>query len=684
MKQISAILLSLFFVLTFSTAVHSQWVQTKGPYGGIVRCLASNSKYIFIGTYYGVFRSSNNGKNWFRASLGITDNYINSLATIDTFLFASTAFETFRSTNNGASWFKLNNGVLFGTGGMLVSDTVLYSKISGSYGMSYSTDYGLSWKSITPFPYNFSPISIIRKDSNLYAGCYNDGVYQLFKSGNDWITTHIGLENHRVVALAIDGTFLYAATDTNGVFRTSDNGKNWNQVNSGLQSLSISTLLCYNGFIFVVTSDGLYRSRTQGNSWEKVNAQLSGLDIKTIQTFNNVLYVGTYNGIYTSTDNGNNWQQINGDFISTGITSILNINERLFVITNNTGVFVSPDFGESWESLNTGLNTKFYSMIRNGDTLLSATNNGVYISTDLGVTWRQSGLDKKYTTTVVTKDAHLFAGTNCCGIYHSSDNGNTWVEVNNGLPTLGIYKMASNNSYLYVIDWDLVLYRSGNLGTSWEKIEFPKGDGKIFDIVVNDTNVYVADHGVMYSSDNGTNWVDRVNGITNTIYEISQTNSNLFAGSYAGNIFHSIDNGLSWKEIGFGLPDSYTGPFVVTSQYLFAGIHNAGLWRRPLSEIVSDVEATPTQNSGQLLLSQNKPNPAQHSTTIEFSIPTTAYTTVVVFNSLGQQVATLISEELEAGTYSRQWNTTTIESGIYFYQLRSGSLQTTKQLHVVR
>jgi hypothetical protein len=55
-----------------------------------------------------------------------------------------------------------------------------------------------------------------------------------------------------------------------------------------------------------------------------------------------------------------------------------------------------------------------------------------------------------------------------------------------------------------------------------------------------------------------------------------------------------------------------------------------------------------------------------------------------VFDSIGREVATIVSEELPAGNYSRQWNAASMSSGIYFYRLQAGSFIETKKFVSLR
>ncbi len=83
-------------------------------------------------------------------------------------------------------------------------------------------------------------------------------------------------------------------------------------------------------------------------------------------------------------------------------------------------------------------------------------------------------------------------------------------------------------------------------------------------------------------------------------------------------------------------------------------------------------------------LAQNFPNPFNLSTTFSFSLPSNSFVSLKVFDLLGREVATVISEEMLAGSYSKQWSATKISSGIYFYRLQEGSYIETKKLILLK
>jgi hypothetical protein len=86
----------------------------------------------------------------------------------------------------------------------------------------------------------------------------------------------------------------------------------------------------------------------------------------------------------------------------------------------------------------------------------------------------------------------------------------------------------------------------------------------------------------------------------------------------------------------------------------------------------------------QFVLEQNYPNPFNPSTTIRYSIPEASFVTLKIYNTLGQEVAQLVSEQRSPGTYIEKWDATGFVSGVYYYQLQTGSYSQTKKLILLK
>lgn len=79
-------------------------------------------------------------------------------------------------------------------------------------------------------------------------------------------------------------------------------------------------------------------------------------------------------------------------------------------------------------------------------------------------------------------------------------------------------------------------------------------------------------------------------------------------------------------------------------------------------------------------LQQNYPNPFNPSTHIQFVLGDRNYTTLTVYNMLGERVSTLLQREMQPGTYSLEWNAGSLPSGVYFYRLTAGAYSSVKSM----
>ena len=83
-------------------------------------------------------------------------------------------------------------------------------------------------------------------------------------------------------------------------------------------------------------------------------------------------------------------------------------------------------------------------------------------------------------------------------------------------------------------------------------------------------------------------------------------------------------------------------------------------------------------------LSQNYPNPFNPTTTISFTLPTKSFVSLKIFDLVGRELATIVSEEMSAGSYLRQWNAAKMTSGIYFCRMQAGNFIETKKLVLIK
>jgi len=169
------------------------------------------------------------------------------------------------------------------------------------------------------------------------------------------------------------------------------------------------------------------------------------------------------------------------------------------------------------------------------------------------------------------------------------------------------------------------------------KIDLPTGDttsvGETgFNVATND--LAFDENGVLYG----------IKGTTSQISDLFTIDVNTGEGTIIGQVGLQALTGLAYAETG----------------------------------IVNDVQNDENNNTvpKDFELSQNYPNPFNPTTSIEFSLPVASTVQLVVYNILGQQVATLINEQRSSGNHSVLWNATDsngmqLSSGIYLYKMKA-------------
>ena len=125
---------------------------------------------------------------------------------------------------------------------------------------------------------------------------------------------------------------------------------------------------------------------------------------------------------------------------------------------------------------------------------------------------------------------------------------------------------------------------------------------------------------------------------------------------------------------------SYQDHSVSAGKYLYRlkQIDNDGQYE--YSEAIEIDLGLPTEYE----LTQNYPNPFNPSTKISWQSPVNSHQTLKIYDVLGNEVATLVDEFREAGSYEVEFDASSLSSGIYFYKLQSGNYLETKKMILLK
>jgi photosystem II stability/assembly factor-like uncharacterized protein len=205
-----------------------------------------NTKTVYIGTAYGVFKTLDGGVTWRRKNRGLnkpSDTFISALV-VDRSqpkaVFIGTENGLYVSRNGAESWSEAGVTALKGKGIRRLVQSALDPKVlvagTEDDGIFKTTDRGKSWQQMNrglshPTVY---AVAIDPKDENImYAGGYGGGIYKTTDGGRNWINSSLGLDVldvHSLVVNPSNSSSVFAGTIGGGVFRSIDGGQSWQRV----------------------------------------------------------------------------------------------------------------------------------------------------------------------------------------------------------------------------------------------------------------------------------------------------------------------------------------------------------------------------------------------------------------------------------------------------------------------
>lgn len=362
------------------------------------------------------------------------------------------------------------------------------------------------------------------------------------------------------------------------------------------------------------------------------------------------------------------------------------------------GVYRSTDSGTSWTAVNTGLTTtdedgatNVYALAVYETNLFAGTNDGVFRSTDNGQSWNKmsisvtngnvSALAMEYNIILAGISDRVFSND----LYGIED----WTE--GGSVGGSVTALVGPPDTLWVGSYGGGVFFSTNTGYNEHAMNTGLTDKRVTALVISGTNLFAGTlgGGVFLSPNNGTNWTAVDSGLTDlNVNTLAVAGTNIFVGTEFGGVFLSTNNGARWTALNTGFGTSYTPNYNVFSlaalgSNLFAGTWG-GMWRRPLSEMITGVKQNEGVAPKTFLLCQNYPNPFNPSTIINYQIPTNALVVLKVFDVLGRDVQTLVNERQSAGSHFLRFNASNLPSGVYFYRLEAGTYHDTKKLLLLK
>ena len=405
--------------------------------------------------------------------------------------------------------------------------------------------------------------------------------------------------------------------------------------------------------LFIVSLLAQFTSLAQEGWFE----QTSGVSKKLVGVSFADVNIGTVVGdgqILRTTDGGLTWDSLSSDTFGLWDVHFVNTNVGMAV---GGAILRTTNGGVTWDSLWTSADTSLYGVF------LTDENTGTVVGT---------------------------TGT----ILRTTDGGTTWIDQSfNTIETLTDVNFTDANTGT-VVGWGGIILRTINGGTTWVS-QTSGTTNQFWGVWFTDTNIGTAvgrGGDIRRTTDGGIMWDSLTSGTTNDLWDVFFTDTNIgtvvggtgIGGESNGEIYRTTDGGSTWvtqlSNYQYGL---HGVSFTDANNGTVVGV-NGTILRTTTGGVSfieeNEIDDVPTDFN----LTQNFPNPFNPSTKIIYSVSQLSNVTIKIFDVLGNEIETLVSEEKPIGTYEITWYAKGLPSGVYFCQLKAGSFVETKKMVLLK
>ena len=538
----------------------------------------------------------------------------------------------------------------------------------------------------------------------------------------------------------------YAVANNGLILKTINQGTNWFNLPfpNTTNNMSVFFTSIYTGYVGSPTFNYIYKTVNGGYNWTPQTTVANQTVISIKFSSMTTGWAGDVQGnIIKTTNAGLNWNIVG--YAPGSFTKIYLINNDRAWIADNLGyVTYTTNAGNNFSSVKVSskpLNGLFFISSTQG--YVVGDSGRIYRTTNGGVTWQNlpTGTTanlKSITGNVVNSNIRLWAVGAGGKIIESYNGGGSWFQQNNGTADLNAVAFPSNNIGFIVGNSGRILFTNLSsyifpscIGSDVQQTGYPFTtywmDGRTEMLytaaeilqsgaqagVITKMSFYVAGYnnqtmnGFKVKIQNtsqtsitgfvnsgwsitydgvyaieGSGWRDIVlqapfywDGGSNLLIEICYNNSSFTNYS---NVLATSAPGMTWSQY-MDLPTG-DGCVDFTAGNLVAPRPNICFNIQPLSGTGNSNAGIPKDYS----LYQNYPNPFNPTTKIRFDNPKSGNVTLKVYDLLGKEVALLVNETKQAGSYIVDFNGQNLSSGVYFYKLESGNYTDVKRMILIR
>ncbi|MEO6695371.1 MAG: YCF48-related protein [Ignavibacteria bacterium] len=362
--------------------------------------------------------------------------------------------------------------------------------------------------------------------------------------------------------------------------------------------------------------------------------------------------VGDFGTIIKTTNGGDNWTLQNSP-VSNNLIGVNFINSETGWISGHQGVALkTTNGGHLWSVQNSATNRNlFFVKFANSHSGWISSDEGILNTTNGGANWMTQFHSNVGIYSLFFYDSQLgWFAERLGNIYKTYDGGNTWTFTQN----------------------------------------IPNSSGVWFDFINQHTGWSVGyENKILMTTSGGNHWLEQTSGAIGhqqlrcVDFSDSSDHTGWIAG-FENTLMRTNNGGLNWIRQNTPVNTDYTYIQFVTSLTGWAVGGNGTIIKTISGGDITSIEPSANNLSDNYSLSQNYPNPFNPTTKINYSIPNTQYTILKVYNILGNEIAILVNEKQNAGSYSVVFDGSNYPSGIYYYKLVVDSFGESGEFNEVR
>ena len=529
----------------------SQWNQTNGPPAGYIRNIfATPEGGVYAVASSGLYRLTEDATAWTHIDGSVPiDKSLMPMASHQDNLYIVSADEVFTSADRGETWRTLGPRPKGEAVGILITDAAqprltMYLALKDE-GVFRSTDGGTHWQPLRDGLTSEKISAIAAIDNTVFAGTEH-GLYRL----DAGIWNKLPVETSRAIcSLTVSGNNLYIGTAPDllvtltptEVYQVHRERRNrWNHWNNGSYPVKI------------------FHSADLGASWTEIIAgseyshERSPSGITVLAVGETLLALGVYQS--RSVDGGKTWTKLGWDasWLRYSSRPAVMVNERTFYKASEFGLHRTTDGGESWHLFLNGITGTFIiDLVAFNNRLYAHSGYEVYQSSDAGASWKKVPVDgdeavlnprikvASESKFVVIGNTLYFLSSEAedFQIFHLSTDGDTLMPVQ-GVP---IFDRQSISYAIARLQTETATASRDAFYVEYQRklFKWKLGDPAWINTGLVDTSQ------VSYSDYRGG-------------FKIAVSDETVYVGQRDGQLFQSLDEGKSWKDITSSLPLRFT------------------------------------------------------------------------------------------------------------------------------